>query len=124
MRIPTRLIVAAAAALGVMVTVVGVILLAAPDLAAALYGLPRAPEPVWQRVAGIRELTIGVLILALVVTKQLRPLGYLMLALAPIPVCDFILALAHDQGPVAFQHAPGGPGMIALGLLLLKRAQS
>lgn len=106
-----------------MVTVVGLCLLFAPKLAAMMYGLPAAEEPVWQHVAGSRELTIGALILALVWTKQLRALGYLMLCLSPIPMCDFVLAWQHGAGLLAFQHAPGGPGMIAIGVLLLLHSQ-
>ena len=111
-------------ALGVMVTLVGVVLLVAPKTAAALYGLPESQgDPVWQHVAGLRELTAGVLILALAASGQRRALGYLMLALAPIPIGDFVLAVQHDAGLIAFQHAPGGPGMIVLGVVLLRQAQ-
>lgn len=121
MTIPTKWLLVASGLLGAMVTIVGVVLLVAPPLAAQMYGLPRADEPVWQHVAGVRELSMGVLILSLVWTKQLRALGYLMLALSPIPLGDFILALRHDAGIVALQHFPGIPGMIVIGVLLLRR---
>jgi hypothetical protein len=119
----TKLLVMASIALGVLVILAGVALAVAPPFAATLWGLP-PPEGdfVWQRMAAVREVTIGVLIVALALTRQLRALGYLMLLLSPIPLVDFVHAWTHGAGILALQHVPGVPGMIGIGALLLKRA--
>jgi hypothetical protein len=111
----------ASTALGLMVTGVGIVLLLAPDTAAMLYGLPTAANPVWQHVAGTRELSAGFLLLALVASRQDRALGYAMLALSPIPLGDFILAVQHGAGLWSLQHAPGVPGMLFIAWILLKK---
>ena len=120
-QVPLRYLHLASALLGLMVFSVGICLLIAPELAPMLFGFPTAGDPVWQRETAVRELCLGAAFLVFVWAKDTRALGYLMLICAPIPVADFILASMHGGVKSALHHLPGGPGMIAMGILLLKK---
>ncbi len=108
---------AAAGLLGVFLASAGLALLLAPAHAASVFGLPpSAAQPLALRVAGIRELALGAVLIVLVAKREPRPIGLALLAMVIVPLGDCITVVAA-QGmiPAAIPHALGVPGFLFLG---------
>lgn len=84
--------------------------LLSPRPAAAGFGIPGAfaetgPGPAWLAVKATRDIANGIIIAILLINGQPRLLGYLMLALASIPIADGTIVLRS-----------GGPKTLAYGV--------
>lgn len=82
---------------------IGVGYLVAPEAMAGGFGLPQWPTgeaAAFLNLKGVRDVASGVLILALLATRQRFALGVGMLVLALVPIGDMTTVLSH-HGSVA-----------------------
>ena len=88
---------ALAVALDLLVVLIGVRFLLAPRAAAAGYGVPARPEgdPAYLTIKGMRDLSYGVLGLALLAFAGARPEAWFMLVVALVPLSDTVIVLRH-----------------------------
>ncbi|HEY3771865.1 MAG TPA: DUF4267 domain-containing protein [Solirubrobacteraceae bacterium] len=95
---------ALAGLLAVAIILMGARYLLAPKPAAAGFGIPgTVTEPAWLAVKAVRDIAIGIAIALLLVTVGHRPLGYLMLATALIPIADGTIVIqAHGPKAIAY----------------------
>ncbi|HEX4361258.1 MAG TPA: DUF4267 domain-containing protein [Pseudonocardia sp.] len=72
-----------------------------PESIAATFGVPSPPRDAdpFLRVKGIRDVTSGLVVLALLATRQPRMVGIGLLAEAVIPVGDAAIVLASGGSP-------------------------
>jgi Domain of unknown function (DUF4267) len=101
---------ALAGLLAVAIVLMGSRYLLDPQPAAAGFGIPgelgdAVRGPAWLAVKGSRDVAIGLAIAVLLIAGAHRPLGYLMLAAALVPVADGAIVLRA-----------GGPRAIAFGV--------
>ncbi len=94
-----------AALIALAIILMGVRYLLAPSPAAAGFGIPRArgtgaPDRAWLAVKAARDIAIGLAVVALLINGAHRQLGYLMLAVATIPIADGTIVL-RTGGPKA-----------------------
>ena len=76
-----------------------------PSPAAAGFGIPGAqgaavPDRAWLAVKAARDIAIGIAFAALLIDGAHRQLGYLMLAIATVPIADGTIVL-RSGGPRA-----------------------
>jgi hypothetical protein len=83
--------------LDVLITVVGVRFLVAPKVAAAGYGVPAKDDGdgAYLTVKGVRDLTYGVLGLALLAFVGAPAAAWFMLVVALAPLGDTVIVLRH-----------------------------
>lgn len=83
--------------LDLFVLFIGARFLFQPRLAAAGYGVPAKPDgdPAYLAVKGLRDLTFGVLGLALLAFAGARAEAWFMLAVALVPFGDTVIVLRH-----------------------------
>jgi hypothetical protein len=76
-----------------------------PGPAAAGFGIPgvqgtAVPDRAWLAVKAVRDIAIGIALAALLIDGAHRQLGYLMLAIATVPIADGTIVL-RSGGPKA-----------------------
>lgn len=105
----------------------GVVFIAAPDLGAAVFGLP-APEgdgAAWVAVVGLRDLAFGGYVLALALFSSRRAVGLVLGVTALIPLGDILVLLAvrgfSSPGHLLL-HLMSAGVMAAAATLMLRRA--
>lgn len=88
---------ALATVLALFVAFIGARFLMAPQAAAAGYGVPAAPEggTAYLEIKGVRDLTFGVLGLALIAFAGAHAAGWYMLVVALAPLGDTLIVLRH-----------------------------
>ncbi|MEU5990227.1 DUF4267 domain-containing protein [Spirillospora sp. NPDC047418] len=86
-----------ATVLALFVTFIGARFLIAPRAAAAGYGVPAEPEGglAYQEIKGLRDLTFGLLGLALIAFAGAHAAGWYMLVVALSPLGDTLIVLRH-----------------------------
>ncbi|SNS61087.1 DUF4267 domain-containing protein [Actinomadura mexicana] len=96
-----------AVVLALFVTYIGVRFLVSPHPAAAGYGVPAKPDgdAAYLEVKGLRDLTFGILGLALIAFAGAHAAGWYMLVVAIAPLGDTMIVLRH-----------GGPKAVAFGV--------
>lgn len=96
-----------AVVLALFVTFIGVRFLVAPRPAAAGYGVPAKPDgdAAYLEIKGLRDLTFGILGLALIAFAGAHAAGWYMLVVAIAPFGDTLIVLRH-----------GGPKAVAFGI--------
>jgi hypothetical protein len=89
-----------AVVLTLFVLFIGLRFLLAPRAAAAGYGVPARADgdPAYLTIKGLRDLTFGILGLALIVFASAHSVGWYMLAAAIIPLGDTLIVLRHGGG--------------------------
>ncbi|MFD4429648.1 DUF4267 domain-containing protein [Nocardia sp. NPDC058497] len=95
----SRIATALSLAGGAFIIYVGLSYLIAPEATAAGFGLPAWPagDAVgFLNVKGVRDVATGIVIIALLATRQRFALGITMLAFALIPVGDMITVLSWN----------------------------
>lgn len=72
-----------------------------PGVIAPTFGVPRVPpgDDPFMRVKGVRDVASGLVVLALMATRQPRMVAIGLLAEAVIPVGDMLVVLGHDGSP-------------------------
>ncbi|GAA1894097.1 DUF4267 domain-containing protein [Actinomadura bangladeshensis] len=88
---------ALATVLALFVTFIGARFLTAPQAAAAGYGVPAKPDgdTAYLEIKGLRDLTFGVLGLALIAFAGAHAAGWYMLVVALAPLGDTLIVLRH-----------------------------
>jgi len=91
--------VAGVVSLGIMW--IGARYLMEPEAIAGTFGVPSPPRDAdpFLRVKGIRDVTSGLVVLALLATRQPRMVGIGLLAEAVIPVGDAVIVLTSGGSP-------------------------
>jgi hypothetical protein len=107
---------------------IGISYLVTPDTIAAGFGLPEWPTGdavAFMNLKGVRDTVSGVLILALLATRQRFALGIVMLVLALVPVGDMLTVLSWN-GSTATAFGVHGltAALVALTGVLLIRERS
>lgn len=97
---------AVAGVIGVGIIGIGTRFLLDPGASAIGFGVPApaASDP-YLAVKGVRDIGSGLILLALLATRQRRAVGWAMLAAASMPIGDALVVLAH-----------GGPAYAAYGI--------
>ena len=117
----TRIGYALSGGVGVAIIAVGARFLAAPQTAAAGYGLDRDASDPYLAVKAVRDIASGVVTFILIAAGEPRTLGRYMIAASVIPVGDAAIVLGHG-GPKSIAygvHAPTAAVMLATAALLL-----
>jgi hypothetical protein len=88
---------ALATVLALFVAFIGARFLLAPQAAAAGYGVPAKPDGdlAYLEIKGVRDLTFGVLGLALIAFAGAHAAGWYMLVVALAPLGDTLIVLRH-----------------------------
>lgn len=88
---------ALATVLALFVAFIGARFLMAPQAAAAGYGVPAKPDgdAAYLEIKGVRDLTFGVLGLALIAFAGAHAAGWYMLVVALAPLGDTLIVLRH-----------------------------
>jgi hypothetical protein len=105
--------------------VLGLFFLAAPGLAADVFGLPRPDQRDWVRAIGLRDVALALYIAALYRTGARRALSDLLLISVLMPVGDFILVALNtglSAWPSLLLHAAGGIALAVTALLVRVRS--
>ena len=112
------------AALTLGILLAGVIAVFDPFVASVLFGRPvkTADDYTWVRLAGMRDIAIGMIFAAMLVIKEQRTAGVLVLLTIVVPVGDAVTVLsARGVSYQVFIHGGAAIFMAVLGMLLLKR---
>ena len=112
------------AALTLGILLAGVLALFDPFTAAVLFGRPvkTVDDYTWVRLAGMRDIAIGLMFAAMLVLKEQRIAGILVLLTIVVPVGDAVTVLsARGVSYQVFIHGGAAIFMAVLGMLLLKR---
>jgi hypothetical protein len=112
------------AALTLGILLAGVLALFDPFTASVLFGRPvkTVDNYTWVRLAGMRDIAIGLIFAAMLVLKEQRIAGILVLLTIVVPVGDaFTVFSARGVSYQAFIHGGATIFMAVLGTLLLKR---
>ncbi|GIG00480.1 DUF4267 domain-containing protein [Catellatospora citrea] len=93
----TPLAIGLAVVLDLFVAFIGVRFLLAPRPAAAGYGVPAKPDGdrAYLTVKGVRDLTYGIIGLALIAFVGVRAEAWFMLAVALVPLADTLIVLRN-----------------------------
>ncbi|SCG58920.1 DUF4267 domain-containing protein [Micromonospora humi] len=84
--------------LSLFITFIGVRFLVAPRASAAGYGVPAAEgqgDPAYLTVKGVRDLTYGLVGLALIAFTSAEAVAWFMLVVALAPLGDTVIVLRH-----------------------------
>ena len=86
-----------ATVLALLVAFIGVRFLVSPQAAAAGYGVPAKPDGdrAYLEIKGLRDLTFGILGLALIAFADAHAAGWYMLAVSLAPFGDTVIVLRH-----------------------------
>ena len=112
------------AALTLGILLAGVIAVFDPFVASVLFGRPvkTVDDYTWVRLAGMRDIAIGMIFAAMLVIKEQRTAGVLVLLTIVVPVGDaFTVFSARGASYQIFIHGGAAIFMAVLGMLLLKR---
>ena len=112
----------AALTLGILLT--GVFAVFDPLNASALFGRPvkTVDDSTWVRLAGMRDIAIGMMFAAMLVCREQRIAGILVSLTLVVPVGDaFTVFSARGASYRVFIHGGAAIFMAVLGILLLKR---
>jgi hypothetical protein len=112
------------AALTLGILLAGVIAVFDPFVASVLFGRPvkTADDYTWVRLAGMRDIAIGMIFAAMLVIKEQRTAGVLVLLTIVVPVGDaFTVFSARGASYQVFIHGGAAIFMAVLGMLLLKK---
>jgi hypothetical protein len=95
--------------LTLFIAFIGARFLLAPQAAAAGYGVPAKADgdPAYVTIKGLRDLTLGLIGLALIAFSGAHAVGWYMLVAAIIPLGDMLIVLRH-----------GGTKAVAFGIHL------
>lgn len=103
--------------IGVFLVIGGSLFLAVPELAISLFGL-QAEDQRLIRLAGARELALGVALTVLAIRQEPRPLSILMLAVGVVPIVDALVVWQSSGLMLAMIHLCAIPLCFGLGILL------
>ena len=112
------------AALTLGILLAGVLALFDPFTAAVLFGRPvkTVDDYTWVRLAGMRDIAIGLMFAAMLVFREQRTAGVLVLLTIVVPVGDaFTVFSARGPSYQVLIHGGAAIFMAVLGMLLLKR---
>ena|ERR1700722_7480709 len=112
------------AALTLGILLAGVIAVFDPFVASVLFGRPvkTVDDYTWVRLAGMRDIAIGMIFAAMLVIKEQRTAGVLVLLTIVVPVGDaFTVFSARGASYQVFIHGGAAIFMAVLGMLLLKK---
>jgi hypothetical protein len=112
------------AALTLGILLAGVIAVFDPFIASVLFGRPvkTVDDDTWVRLAGMRDIAIGMIFAAMLVVKEQRTAGVLVLLTIVVPVGDAVTVFsARGASYQIFIHGGAAIFMAVLGMLLLKR---
>ena len=105
---------------GIFLIVSGLLILFFPNSASLLFDIKNI-DTLKQPMAlamGIRQLSIGLMITVLVLSKQLKALGLIMLIGAIVPLTDFFIFSASLGWVSSLRHAAPVPLIFGLGIYL------
>ena len=110
-------------ALALGISLVGLLALFAPATGSAMFGMPvTASESLsWIRLAGIRDIALGLALFTMMARKDGRTAGILILLLLVVPIAD--LTTVFSRTGLSYHiliHAGGALFMAVIGALLLK----
>jgi hypothetical protein len=111
-------------AFAIGLVLMGFLALLSPAAASIMFGIPAEglDTLVWVRLAGVRDVALGLLLIAVVVLKQGRTAGILILLVIVVPLTDCLtVVLREGLSSHALIHASAIPFMLFLGSLLLRR---
>jgi hypothetical protein len=109
--------------LGLFLSVMGAWMLASPFNSVQLFGIDPShmADIALAPTMAIRQLALGLIILALALRQKAGALGTVLLIAAIVPVADFAIA-ANAFGPSgAIRHLALLPLLLGLGLVLVRR---
>ncbi len=112
------------AALTLGILLAGVLAVFDPLTASVLFGRPIkiVDDYVWVRLAGMRDIAIGMMFVAMLVCREQRTAGVLVLLTIVVPFGDaFTVFSARGVSYQVFIHGGAAIFMAVLGMLLLKR---
>ena len=112
------------AALTLGILLAGVIAVFDPFIASVLFGRPvkTVDDYTWVRLAGMRDIAIGMIFAAMLVIKEQRTAGVLVLLTIVVPVGDAVTVFsARGASYQIFIHGGAAIFMAVLGMLLLKK---
>jgi hypothetical protein len=112
------------AAVGFGILLVGLVAVVEPLAASGLFGVPvsDARDITWVRIAGMRDVSIGLVFVAMLLFKERRVAGILVLLTAVIPVSDaFAVFSAAGMSYQVLMHGGSTLFLAALGILLMKK---
>lgn len=111
-------------ALGLILLLIGLLLLSAPEQGERLFGIAAFSEGGDYRLhlaVGIREAYIGLLIMLLTMFRQFRGLGIILLSALVIPVADFLIATSDGgMATAALTHLSSVPLVLILSIYFLR----
>ncbi|MCB9271942.1 MAG: DUF4267 domain-containing protein [Lewinellaceae bacterium] len=111
---------------GIFLIVSGILLLFFPDLSQALFDFPGktiSKEPI-AHALGVRQLAIGLMIVALSVSRQTKALGFVMVIGAIVPMADFLIFQPVIGTVSAMRHFAPVPFIFGLGVYLLAKSRN
>jgi hypothetical protein len=113
-----------AALFGAFISLLGVALIVAPVGAVQAFGIdPSHMADIGLAPGmGVRELALGLSIVALAVMRKARALGAVLLIASIVPVGDFAIAAKAFGPAAAIRHLMTLPVSLTLGLVLVRRA--
>ena len=113
-----------AALLGLFMSLVGVALIASPFSAVQAFGIDPShmADIALAPGMGVRELAIGLTIVALAAMRKARALGAVLLIASIVPVGDFAIAGKALGYAAAVRHLMTLPFSLILGLVLVRKA--
>ena len=110
-------------ALALGISLVGLLALFAPATGSTMFGIPTtASESLpWIRLAGIRDIALGLVLFTMMAQKEGRTAGILILLLLVVPIADLTTVFSRTGLSYhMFIHASGALFMVVIGVLLLK----
>ncbi len=113
-----------AALLGLFMSLIGVARIASPFSAVQAFGIdPSHMADIGLAPGmGVRELAIGLMIVALAAMRKARALGAVLLIASIVPVGDFAIANKALGYAAAARHLMTLPFSLILGLVLVRKA--
>jgi hypothetical protein len=102
----------------------GVFAVFAPFTGSVLFGRPvkAVDDYAWVRLAGMRDIAIGMIFAAMLVCKEQRTAGVLTLLTIVVPLGDaFAIFSTRGASYQVFIHGGSAIFMAVIGMLLLKR---
>jgi len=114
------------AAPGLFLIGVGTLLVFAPDVGGAAFGIHAVgfPDYAFHLVTGVRTIYLGMLLMLLASLRQARVLALVQLTMATMPLADFLVVLQSSNGGWldAIKHVPGVLILLGLGIYFLRRS--